>query len=92
MSGKAVHLIAIDKKKSFEISPSFNELTAVFFLCPAFPSPVVHIITLSHRHIFYFLTGMGFGCLLCPLRGFGGGRWEGRETESWRLTSESNDI
>lgn len=52
MSGKTVHLIAIDKKKKklLDFPPHFNILTAVFFICPVFPSPVMY--TLCHTDTF----------------------------------------
>lgn len=74
MSGKTVHLIAIDKKKKklLDIPPHFNILTPVFFICPAFPSPVIHT-SLYHIDTFStFQQARELGCLLCPL-GEGGG-------------------
>ena len=51
MSGKTVHLIAIDKKKkALRFPPHFNILTVVFFIRPVFPSPVIH--TLYHTDTF----------------------------------------
>lgn len=62
MSGKTVHLIAIDKKKKklLDFPPHFNILTAVFFSCPVFPNPVIHTITLSHGYIFHFQQAPGW--------------------------------
>lgn len=75
MSGKTVHLIAIDKKRELESTlrfpPHFNTLTAVFFKCPDSPRTVIHTITLSHGFVFRFPTGTRLCPLFCPLEGLG---------------------